>query len=379
MHGVRISYTAYPLLLLAIGHLPQISFGQNNSPMFYEIIREDSALLFFTERNMFAEKKCADFVRYTRLDNTGAFDGYFEDRSNENMLIGKGNYVHGKKEGHFELYHPTGTIKSRGTYRNNIPLGQWEFFYESGSPERILRITETDTLLVRFFDKKGNLKVENGFGEFNGFVAGNSVVSDLITAKGSIEDGKPHGKWLSTINDNIVYCKEVFERGRLVQGVFPNAQLGGVREYHDQSFLNTFFLPGYFNSLEEFKLESCADVARYPPKNYAFNLANFNSDLREKIDRVIENDIRTERTEDYSIGDHDLTIQFTVNAQGKTEDFRLLSPWGQQFFRTISDSIKSQTTFPSGSKTMFFHLKLTIPGGLTYLYNFQFSKDRVSN
>ena len=375
----RTAHWAYALLLVAIGHPAQTCFGQNTSPIFYEIVAEDSALLFFTERNKFAEKNCADFVRYTRLDNTGYFDGYFEDRSNENMLIGKGNYVDGKKEGYFELYHLNGIMKSRGTYRNNMPTGQWEFFYESGAPERVLKITETDTLLVRFFDKKGNLKVEDGFGEFTGFVTGNSGASNVITAKGTIEDGKPHGKWSSTIHGNVAYCKEVFERGRLVRGVFPNAQLGGSKEYQDQSFLNTFFLPGYFSSLEAFQLESCADVARYAPRKYSFNLAKFNSELREKIDGVVENDIRSGKTEDYSVGEHELTIQFTVNSMGKSEDFRLLSPFGQQFFRVISEAIKSQTTFTSGTRTMFFHLKLTFPGGLTYQYNFRFSKDKLFN
>lgn len=364
-------------IFLIIFQIQYNSFGQDNSTIFYEVIKDDSVMMFFNERNRFIEKKCSDFIRYTKVDNEGNFNGYYEDLSNENILMSKGYYVHGKKHGYFELYYPNGKIRSRGNYINNVPRGQWEYFYENELPERTIIITETDTLLLRFVDKKGALKVIEGNGEFNGFVAGNSIASNSIIAKGKIENGKPNGKWSSVLFNNTIYCKEEFNNGKLVRGFFPNAMLGVDKDYIHKSFLNTFFLASYLNSLENFRLEKCADSAMYSSKKYSFDIQRFNSDLRVKIDKVIEDDFRSGKTNDYSIGDNYLTIQFSVNKEGKAENFTILTGWGQPFFNSISSSIRTQTTFPSSTKTMFFHLKLHFSGGFTYQYNFQFSKNRT--
>jgi antitoxin component YwqK of YwqJK toxin-antitoxin module len=348
----------------------------DNAAPFYEIIKEDSVRMFFNERYRFIEKKCSKFIRYTKVDTEGNFNGYYEDITNERILVGKGHYVHGKKHGYFELYYPNGKIHCRGNYKNNSPMGQWEYFYENALPERTIEITETDTLVIRFVDKKGNVKVINGNGEFNGFVMGrNSINPNSIIAKGKIENGKPNGKWLSALYTNAIYCKEEFDHGKLIRGSFPNAKSGGNKDYHNKSYLNTFFLPNYLNSLENFTLEKCEDSTPYSPKMYSFDLQKLNSELREKIDRIISEDFSLGRSANYSIGDNYLTIQFSVNNDGRAENFRLMSGWGQQFFNTITTSIRMQTKFPASTKTMFFHLKLHFTGGVTYGYNFQFSKD----
>jgi hypothetical protein len=362
-------------ILIMFSQLPHVSFGQDNPTIFYEVVKDDSLMLFFNERNKFIEKKCADFTRYIRMDPEGNFNGYYEDLSNENTLRSKGRYVHGKKHGYFEIYYPNGKINCKGNYSNNVPVGQWEYFHDNELPERTITISESGIALTRFVDKKGNLKVIDGKGEFNGLVAGNSVGSTSIIAKGKIEKGKPNGKWTSTVFNNVTYCKEEFDQGKLVRGVFPNAMLGGDEEYHDKPYLNTFFLVSYLNSLEEFKLEKCADSAKYVSKPYSFDVQRFNSDLRIKIDKVIEQDFKTGKSGDYLIGDNYLTIQFSVNNDGKPVDFVMLSGWGQQFYNTILSSIKMQTRFPANVKDMFFHLKLHFPGGFTYQYSFQFSKN----
>jgi antitoxin component YwqK of YwqJK toxin-antitoxin module len=298
--------------------------------------------------------------------------------TNENVLLSKGNYLHGKKHGYFEIYHPNGKLSCKGNYLNDRPIGQWEFFYEDESPERILNITESDTLLMRFVDKKGNLKVIEGNGEFNGTVAGNASISSAAIAKGKIENGKPHGKWTSTIY-NAVLCTEEFDHGKFIRGISPNSPLDGKKEYKDKSFINSFFLPNYLKFVETFRVAECADPVLYSSKKYAFDIQRFNSDLRLKIDRVLENDFRTGRASDYTIGNNYLTIQFSVNKEGKAENFKQLTPWGQQFFNSISSGISSQARFPEGTKTMFFHLKLYFPGGNSYRYSFQFSRNSSFN
>jgi antitoxin component YwqK of YwqJK toxin-antitoxin module len=366
---LRLSLT----ILLVVFH-QSISSGQNSPPKFYEIIENDSVMFFFNGRNMFVEKACADFVRYSRIDKDGFFHGYFDDLSIDNVLLGKGHYVHGRKHGYFEVHYPDGSMRCKGNYADDKPIGQWEYFYEDELPERTLKITDSDTLLIRFADKKGNVKVMDGNGEFNGPIAVSQTPTNVVNAKGKIENGKPNGKWTSILVNNIVYCKEEFENGKFVRGTFPNA-IAGSKKYEHKSFLSKFMLGTYLYDLEVFRIEKCADSVMYSRPKYNFDIQKFNADLRLEIDRVIESDFRTGNTEQYQIGDNYLTIQFSINKEGRPEDLRLLSGWGQQFFHAISSSIKMRTKFPPNAKTMYFQLKLNFPGGASYQYRFRFSTE----
>jgi hypothetical protein len=225
--------------------------------------------------------------------------------------------------------------------------------------------------------------VQEGNGDFNGIVAGNSSTSKSgIIATGKIENGKPHGKWTSTLFNNTVYCNEEFNHGKLIRGVIPNAALAGNKKYKGKSILNTFFLGNYLNWLEEFTFIKCPAPVMYSPKNYSpndysFDMQKFGSDLRLKIDKIVENDFRFGRGNDYTIGDNYLTIQFSVNEEGNPENFKLVTSWGQQFFNSISSSISMRTKFQSTKQLMFFHLKLHFSVGRIYESTFRFSKDKT--
>ncbi len=328
--------------------------------------------MFFNEQNKFTDKKCSDFIRYTKVDRQANFNGYYEDLSNEGTLKSKGNYIHGKKHGYFEIYYPSGTITCRGTYKNNVPTGTWEYFYENGLPERTIVITDSDTLLMSYSNNKGIRQITEGNGEFKGLVEGNSVI-----AKGKIKNGKPDGKWTSTLTNKTVYCDEEFENGQLIRGIFPNARLGGNEEYTHRSYLNSFFLISYLNTLEDFLMVVCADSSVSVSEKRSSNFHGFKSDLKAKIDNVVDGDFGRGNTGDYSIGDHKLTIQFSVNGDGRAENFILLTGWGQKFFNAISSSLYRHITFPNAEKIMFFHLTMHFAGGPTYSYSFEFSKERT--
>jgi antitoxin component YwqK of YwqJK toxin-antitoxin module len=363
------------LTLAGVFLLQLVSTAQDNSQLFYEQVKDDSIKFFFTEHFRFIEKKCADYTRRVRVTNQGSFNSYFEDRSKQNTLFAKGRYVNGKKQGYFEIYYPSGKIRSKGSYVDNKPVGKWEFFYENDLPERTLNITGSDVLLEKFVDKKGNVTVLDGNGEFNGVVQGNQEGQSGIVAKGKIVNGKPDGKWTSTISEKNTYAKEEFEQGKFVRGTFPNAA-AGLNRYTDRSFLNTFFLESHLSSLEKFVIEKCEDSVRYAQNDYKFDINKFRSDLRVKIDRLLEQDVRMDRIKDYASGDNNMTIQFKIDENGKAGDFMLLSGFGHQFLQTISSSIRSQTTFDSRIKTMYFHLRLSLVGGTGYQYWFTFSQER---
>lgn len=388
---------AYRLLclLLVIVFFPFLGHGQENSPtvFFCQVIRDDSIVMFFNARNRFVGKPCADYLRYVRIDRNGDFNGYFKDVTKENKLLGRGRYVNGKKDGYFETYHPNGKMRSKGFYEGNSPVGQWEFFYDSGLPERTLRFTERDTLLVRFVDKNGNVTVSDGVGHFEGFVAGLSRSGAPKEAKGNILHGKPDGEWICTYM-NAMYCLEQFDQGKFVEGIFPGA--ASSRKYHDKSQLNTFMPRSHVDVLEKFGMERCADSASFKSKEQptvpskeqptftskerpTFDMQRFSSQLRSRVDRVIDSDFRNGNSADYTPGDHYLTIQFFIGEDGKPTKFSMLSAWGRQYNNAITESIRMHAVFPRGKKSMYFHLKLSITGGSVYRYTFGFSEGAANN
>lgn len=360
------------LILVTLVFSNYISFCQSKPPLFVEVIKDDSVMLFFNKEYHLTEKKCADYTRFVKIDDNGNYNGPFEDFNNENRLLGKGIYVNGKKEGYFEIYYPNGKIKCKGNYLNNRPIGEWDFFYENEFPERTLKFTETDTMLIRFFDNKGKLKVTDGQGEFIGYVAGLTKPSTVLMAHGKIIGGKPNGKWTSSYSNSQTFCKEEFDRVKLIRGIFPNAKF--EKDYYDKSFINTFFLENYTYLLELFVYDNCPDKTIIN-KYKSFDTQIFSSDLKSKIEDVIKNDFRNGKTEDYSEGDHYLTIQFEINKEGIAENFSITTYWGKQFISPISNSIRMHTRFQQYPKIMFFHLKMHFNAGFIYNYYFHFSKD----
>lgn len=247
------------ILIISLVLLEKISFGQNKKVIFYQKITGDSTLLFFNERYHYVEKKCAKYIRLIKLNRNSNFNGSFEDVDFNNSLLGKGAYQDGKRNGYFELYYPTGKMFCKGNYLAGAPSGLWDFYYENGLPERTIKFTHNDTLLVRFIDRKGNLKVIDGNGEFDGPVTGRTN-SNNVVAKGRIVDGKPDGKWTSFhMILNTIFCREEFANGKFVKGFFPNAKVAGVKSSSTRSFLNTFLLWQYIDNLEKFFVEKCED------------------------------------------------------------------------------------------------------------------------
>ena len=350
-----------------------LSSGQTTMPKFYEIVKDDSVMMFFDYRQQLVEKGCSDFTRYTRVDVDGNFNGYFEDVTTQNELLGRGTYIHGVRHGYFEIYHPNGKVSASGNFADGVPVGTWEYFHATGLPERTLTITENDTLLTRYVDKDGDIDVIDGNGRFDGHVTGNSY--DSLVARGSIQNGKPEGKWIALYANKMIYCKEDFKNGNLVRGVFPNSMLD-EKPYSGRSFLSTFFLPTYLNRVDDFKLGRCEDSLSRRANKFVFNGQRLNLDLRARIPGIVDQEFRA-NGDDYEAGDRFIMIEFKVDENGKAGNFKLLSGWGQRFYSAICNSLRTRATFSSRSGTLYFHMRFQFQGGYSYRYNYKVSSQAV--
>lgn len=354
-------------------------FSQS-SIIYFELIQHDSVALYFNKDFMFTEKDCYDYVRRIRVTETGDFNGYFEDRSVDGKLLAKGVYKNGLKNGYFEVYYNFGRIFSKGYYENNKPVGIWEYFHVNGVPERVLHISDSTVLMMRFIDETGFVQVDKGSGMFNGVVAGSSEFKDEpmfrymtngVAAAGRVVNGKPDGRWVIPDHNKQAYYMEKFNRGKLIKSSLVSKHK--MKNSGSHSLLNTFFLGNYLGILETFERESCSESQQYFFNRYPSDFRTFSFDLRQKMNYIIGTDLRSDRKAYYEIGDNFMSLQFSVDDKGKPYDIRLLSDWGENFQQVLENSL-NKTVFSTHSKTMYFHLKLSYAGGYVYKYNFRFSK-----
>lgn len=381
MRGVRLLSPVFFILIL------YVTPGRaQRSIVFYELIGGDSVALYFNKDFMFTEKDCFDYVRRIRITGTGDFNGYFEDRGITGRLLAKGVYNNGFKHGYFEVYYPNGNLFSRGYYENDRPVGIWEYFYTTGLPERVLDITDSTVLMMRFVNPEGNVWVNDGEGNFDGVVSGSRELknhpmfrypplpmdfSNGYPAKGKVVGGKPHGKWIIPDHNQQAYYMEKFDHGRLIKNPLVPKREKNVSKL--PSMLNTFFLTNYLPALEIFELENCSESQQYFFNRYPGDFRVFSYDLREKMNYIINTDLRSDRKAYYEPGDNFMSLQFSVDEKGKPYDIRLISDWGYNFLKVAENSL-NKTVFSTNTKTMYFHLKLSYAGGYVYKYNFRFSK-----
>lgn len=350
-------------------------FGQDSEVAFFEPITNDSAIIFFNERFHMVNKSCAQYKRFTKIDVQGNFHGSFEDYTIDSVLIGRGVYNNGIKQGNFEIYYPNGKKRCSGSYEKNKPFGEWKFYHENGSEERTVFITNNEILLIRMVDKKGYIMVEDGTGEFEGFIHSGTGSNVMIFAKGKVSNGKPDGKWKSYVGENkIGYCNEVYENGYFIKGIFPNAVAN--KEYKDIPILNNFFLTNYCEPLEYFIREHCSEQALYKKQKELFNINSLKYDIGERISKVIQSDIRQGNIYSYDKGDHYFSLQFKINEKGIPDELVQISGWGQQFASTLKTSLVSHTKFAPISGLMYFHLKIHFNDSYTYGFSFSISGNR---
>jgi hypothetical protein len=357
--------------------------SQDKPVKFYDVIQDDSVVMYFNATYALTEAQCAKYKRYVRVDKNGDFFQSFTDSSTEHSIISKGFYTAGgAKNGYFELYYTNGNIKCKGNYKNNIEDGLWTFYYENGKPERTVLCTETAFLLMGFTDQNGNVTVKDGNGYFSGRVAADVPEYVTITASGKIVNGIPEGEWTSKYN-NQVYCNETFKDGKFIVGDCPLSYKDEKRHYKNASILSSFFMPTYFYDLEQFKMVHCPDIAltgkvagsRLNAKDFSFDFSRFTALAWDEIKYVMEFQAGGKNIEEYTVGENMLTISFTVDDKGVPENFKKTTSWGDQFYDRLVKTITKYTKFPPTKEPIYFHFKYTINEGNTSNYSIYFSRD----
>lgn len=329
-----------------------------NKIAFFKIIKDDSVALFFNRDFLFTEKNCAQYERLTRVDNSGDFNGYFQDINIKNELLGTGEYLHGQKHGYFEVFHPNGKIYCKGYYENDKPIGIWKVFYDTGSLEKTLNVTDSGVFLVQYIDPQYKIRVQNGSGKYIDW-----------NVSGRIVNGKPDGKWIARYGPGSepLYI-EIYDNGVFLKSKGPFNR--PIQSSNKIPKLTNFFPENYLSVLEKFGMKLCSDSSyNISLSSFLNNWEFFNPMIKALINEKVNEDLKKGNKNNYTLGQSHLSIHFLVDDKGIPYNFTVDSGSDAYLTEILFETLKNaflQKTFQRRNKPNSFNLDFLYSGGYFY-------------
>jgi antitoxin component YwqK of YwqJK toxin-antitoxin module len=168
----------------------------------------------------------------------------------ENNLFGEGKLDKlGNYTGNWKFYYPNKQIKSIGNYKNGLKIGEWSYFYLSGSLEEkgnYNKIGELDGNWENYYEN-GKLAKQEEYE--NGKLTGKAIEynkNEKILAKGNYIDGEKHGNWEEFVLEYS--CKGKYDSGKKIGNwacYYPSQKKYFEGSYQDglSSGKHVFFYP----------------------------------------------------------------------------------------------------------------------------------------
>jgi antitoxin component YwqK of YwqJK toxin-antitoxin module len=111
----------------------------------------------------------------------------------------------GRKQGPWKHFYPNGTLKAKGSYKDDLKIAEWKYFYPEA--EKVEQIGsyfrgEPDGEWLWYFEDGSNWRVENFY---QGKEEGKSIEyndTGAVIAEGNYVDGFKEGFWFLQINDH---------------------------------------------------------------------------------------------------------------------------------------------------------------------------------
>ncbi len=121
----------------------------------------------------------------------GVWDYFFENGA----IKMKGNLTEDGKSGHWQYFYENGQKSMEGDLIGGRRSGDWEFYYESGNIKNKGQFIDGKrTGLWKYYHEDGLLKADASYEADEG-VYTEYYTSGVVKAKGNNKDGKSHGRW----------------------------------------------------------------------------------------------------------------------------------------------------------------------------------------
>ena len=197
------------------------------------------------------EQPIVDGVQINQYTHDGKPIGYWDNWvDDDDILVSKGTFVKGKKEGIWEEYLD-GELVGKGIYKNGKELGIWEF-YEDGEVYR-KELFQSGKLVGRWYpsrdtldeseqSKKGKLFIPRRLsGENSRFIQWNKEqpIVDGERINQFTHNGKKTGIWEEYWNNGQLYSKGLYKDNKkdgIWETYYSNGQLKSKFSYKDGKY-----------------------------------------------------------------------------------------------------------------------------------------------
>jgi len=141
---------------------------------------------------------------------------------NENgNLLAYQEYNHlGGRLSEARYYYLNGVLKERKVFLDSTYLDTRWFkngqLHKTTQRESSLFENTDELQVLTLWDEHGRQMVKEGNGWYK--IVNERKVSEPVVEEGEIVFGKRHGKWTSKLADSTIYCEELYEHGKFIEG-----------------------------------------------------------------------------------------------------------------------------------------------------------------
>ena len=303
------------LLLFLI--LSATTYGQE-SPTYIEPAGGGKFRFHFNDQYFLVDKAC-EFLSRIRIASLTAdkkFLGDFTDYDPQGRIILTGSYSDGKRNGTFKSFYLNGFLRWQGDFKDDEPVGIWNYYYPDGKPKTILDFQAAHTYVKESWNEKGKEVVKNGEGNFSliDFQFGyNNVGHESLLYTGRIKDGLPHGPWT-------------------VKYVFPD---GSTEHYATMTYNRG--VPTTAVKILLAESEAFGNAENFIAKNCSVDdQNNFTEHLRNKLNLIFDFDsLPTESLPEF------VEATLKVRKNGQPEEIRILTDLGKAAAASLTEVLES--------------------------------------
>lgn len=215
-----------------------------------------------------------EYIVYTygkgsRFGCCGICDNWTKSNSNSKSVLTEletlrkfSDIIHNKKSGFFEFYHPNGKTAANGKYKNGVPVGVWEHYYNTGI-------------------KKSEFDFKNGINKTyrqNGFIETESIAErkkSTYLKYSSEVNGLIQSKFITTKNDtgSVMQTHEYYKNGNLkrISGQINVNVKGGSTTAGKTGIYEEYYENGHLKLRGQFERNRRTGVWRWYYENGDYN------------------------------------------------------------------------------------------------------------
>jgi hypothetical protein len=222
--------------------------------------------IYFDKNWIVCKPEKSAYYRIGEWDTiSNTYSGDFSDYMINNVKISQGTYHQGKKNGNFNYYYETGSLKITAIYKDDQPASQWCWYFSNNQIHFKISFGSEDFKFDALNDSNG-ISVLNSTTEFI-FAFQNDTSNTEMEVRGTLKNGEKDGKW-SIVSGGKILASDIYRGDRYLRSTSVIAS--PILLPNGKFIKNLLFVPYSTYACDELALNRDISELDYPFLNYLF-------------------------------------------------------------------------------------------------------------